>query len=71
MIEAFNVSFDQRTMRLRLSYSPPRTEIPALTPQHTCDSVNRISPGQCRVVGPDRIDVDLITAILRGTGAAR
>ncbi|GAB3135643.1 hypothetical protein GCM10027289_29690 [Tsukamurella serpentis] len=71
LIDAFNVSFDQRTLGLKIGYTPPPTTMVARNPDLTCANVNRIAPGQCRVVDPGRIEVDLISAVLRGTGAAR
>ena len=53
IIRAFHVNFDQKTLGLRISYKPPRTQIPAKNPKLTCANVNRVSPGQCRVVGPN------------------
>ncbi|KXP08242.1 hypothetical protein AXK57_17435 [Tsukamurella pulmonis] len=71
LIDAFTVSFDQRTLGLKVTYTPPSTKMVARNPELTCANINRIAPGQCRVVDPGHIDVDLISAILRGTGAAR
>ncbi|MGX9297323.1 MlaD family protein [Tsukamurella paurometabola] len=71
LIDAFTVSFDQRTLGLKIAFTPPSTKMVARNPELTCANVNRIAPGQCRVVDPGHIDVDLISAILRGTGAAR
>ncbi|BDH59783.1 hypothetical protein [Tsukamurella sp. PLM1] len=71
LIDAFTVSFDQKTLGLKIEYTPPPTKMVARNPELTCANVNRIAPGQCRVVDPGHIDVDLISTILRGTGAAR
>lgn len=71
LIDAFNVSFDQRTLGLKIVFTPPSTKMVARNPELTCANVNRIAPGQCKVVDPGHIDVDLISAVLRGTGAAR
>lgn len=71
LIDAFNVSFDQRTLGLKVVFTPPSTNMVARNPDLTCSNINRIAPGQCRVVDPGHINVDLISAILRGTGAAR
>lgn len=71
LIDAFNVSFDQKTLGLKVVFTPPGTKMVARNPELTCANVNRIAPGQCTVVDPGHIDVDLISAILRGTGAAR
>ena len=71
LIDAFNVSFDQRTLGLKVVYTPPSTKMVARNPELTCANINRLAPGQCRVTDPGHIEVDLISAILRGTGAAR
>lgn len=71
LIDAFNVSFDQRTLGLKITYTPPPTTMAARNPELTCANVNRLAPGQCKVVAPGRIDVDVISAVLRATGAAR
>lgn len=72
LISAFTINFDQSTLRLNIKYTPlPDTTFSATNPDLTCSNINRLAPGQCRVAGGDKIQVDLITAILRGTGAAR
>ncbi|NNG98469.1 MlaD family protein [Gordonia araii] len=71
IIRAFDVSFDQKTLGLRIGYKPPRTRIPAKNPKLTCANVNRFLPGQCRVVGPDAMELDALRALMLMTGAGR
>ncbi|NMO00736.1 MCE family protein [Gordonia sp. TBRC 11910] len=71
LIRAFNVSFDQRTLGVRIRYNPPKTRIPAKNPVATCQNINRIFPGQCHVSGPDGMEVDAIRMALILSGAAR
>ncbi len=71
LIDAFNVSFDQKTLGLKVVYTPPSTAMVAHNPELTCANINRIAPGQCRVLDPGHIDVDVISTVLRATGAAR
>ena len=71
IIRAFHVNFDQKTLGLRISYKPPRTQIPAKNPKLTCANVNRVSPGQCRVVGPNAMEIDALRAVMLFTGAGR
>ncbi|MFW0787600.1 MlaD family protein [Gordonia sp. CPCC 206044] len=71
-IRAFDMSWDQKSLGLRIRYTPPSsTRIPAKNPGLTCANINRIVPGQCHVVGPDAIEVDGLRALLLMTGAAR
>lgn len=71
LIRAFNVSFDQKTLGVRIRYSPPKTRIPARNPALTCQNINRIFPGQCHVSGPDGMEVDAVRMALILSGAAR
>ncbi len=71
IIRAFHVNFDQKTLGLRVSYKPPRTQVPAKNPKLTCANVNRFLPGQCRVVGPNKMELDALRAIMLFTGAGR
>lgn len=72
LIEAFDVQFDQPTLGLRVTYTPVQTTVfKAADPHLTCENINRIVPGQCRVIDPGHMQVDLLTVILRGIGAAR
>ncbi|WP_186343394.1 MlaD family protein [Gordonia crocea] len=70
-IRAFHVAFDQKTLGLRIDYRPPRTRVPAKNPKLTCANVNRFLPGQCRVVGPDAMELDALRALMLMTGAGR
>ncbi len=71
LVDAFTISFDQPTLGLTVVYTPPSTAMLARNPELTCANVNRIAPGQCRVLDPEHIDVDVIASVLRATGAAR
>ncbi|WP_040766742.1 MlaD family protein [Tsukamurella sp. 1534] len=72
LIEAFKIDYDQPNARLKIGYQPlPNTAFPAANPQLTCTNINRIAPGQCTVIGGDKIRVDVISAVLQGTGAAK
>ncbi|MFW0791223.1 MlaD family protein [Gordonia sp. CPCC 205333] len=71
LIRAFNVSFDQKSLGVRIRYTPPKTRIPAKNPALTCQNINRIFPGQCHVSGPDGMEVDAVRMALLLTGAAR
>ncbi|CAM3761111.1 MlaD family protein [Tsukamurella strandjordii] len=71
LISAFNVNYDQANARLKIGYQPlPDTAFPAANPELTCTNVNRIVPGQCQVLPGGKIRVDIMSVILRGTGAA-
>ncbi|GAA3048996.1 hypothetical protein GCM10010528_30200 [Gordonia defluvii] len=71
LIRAFHVSFDQKTLGLRVTYKPPRTQIPARDPKLTCANVNRYLPGQCKVVSPNAMELDALRAVMLFTGAGR
>lgn len=71
LIRAFDISFDQRSLGLRIRYTPPKTRIPAKNPALTCQNINRIFPGQCHISGPDGMEVDAVRMALLLTGAAR
>ncbi|KXO93438.1 MlaD family protein [Tsukamurella tyrosinosolvens] len=72
LITAFDVDYDQAAARLKISYRPlPDTAFPAANPELTCTNINRLAPGQCSVVGGGKISVDLMSVILRASGAAR
>ncbi|MFT4201705.1 MlaD family protein [Gordonia sp. (in: high G+C Gram-positive bacteria)] len=71
IIRAFHVNFDQKSLGLRISYKPPRTQIPAKNPRLTCANVNRFIPNQCKVVGPDKMELDALRALMLFTGAGR
>ncbi|MFT3900983.1 MAG: MlaD family protein [Gordonia sp. (in: high G+C Gram-positive bacteria)] len=71
LIRAFHVAFDQKTFGLRISYKPPRTQIPAKNPRLTCANVNRFLPNQCKVIGPDKMELDALRAVMLFTGAGR
>ncbi|MDF0530304.1 MlaD family protein [Tsukamurella sp. 8F] len=68
LIKAFTVNVDQRTMATHITYKPPAALINSNNPQATCDAVNRLVPGQCKVTN-GKVDVNLITTVLRATGA--
>lgn len=69
LIKAFDISFDQKSLGLRIRYTPPTTRIPAKNPELTCANINRLVPGQCTVTDPDGMQVDAITMALMMTGA--
>lgn len=71
LIRAFTVNFDQRSLGVRITYTPPKTQVPAKNPALTCANVNRIFPGQCRVVDPGHMEIDALRAALLMTGAGR
>ncbi|ADG80744.1 Mammalian cell entry related domain protein OS=Tsukamurella paurometabola (strain ATCC 8368 / DSM / CCUG 35730 / CIP 100753 / JCM 10117 / KCTC 9821 / NBRC 16120 / NCIMB 702349 / NCTC 13040) OX=521096 GN=Tpau_4175 PE=4 SV=1 [Tsukamurella paurometabola] len=72
LISAFNVNYDQANARIKINYTPlPDTAFAAANPELTCTNVNRIAPGQCQVVGDGKIRVDVMSVVLRATGAAR
>ncbi|MGO3326406.1 MlaD family protein [Gordonia sp. (in: high G+C Gram-positive bacteria)] len=71
LIRAFDISFDQRSLGLRIKYTPPTTRIPADDPARTCANINRYAPGQCTVTDPSGMDIDALTLALTLTGAAR
>ncbi|GAB17972.1 Mce family protein [Gordonia effusa NBRC 100432] len=71
LIRAFNISFDQQSLGVRISYTPPKTAVPAKNPALTCANVNRIFPGQCRVIDPGHLEVDALRLALLLTGVAR
>ncbi|MEE4021613.1 MlaD family protein [Gordonia sp. PKS22-38] len=69
LIRAFDISFDQQSLGLRIRYTPPTTRIPAQNPELTCANINRLVPGQCTVTDPDGMEIDAITMALMLTGA--
>ena len=71
LIRAFDISFDQESLGLRIRYTPPTTEIPAQNPNLTCSNINRLVPGQCTVTSPDSMEIDALSLVLTMTGAAR
>lgn len=71
LIRAFDVSYDDQSLGLRINYTPPTTRIPAKNPELTCANINRIFPGQCHVTDPGAMEVDAIRLALLLTGAAR
>lgn len=71
LIRAFDITFDQKTLGLRIRYSPPTTRIPAQNPELTCANINRLVPGQCTVTDPDGMEIDSLSLVLTMTGAAR
>ncbi|MFW0788728.1 MlaD family protein [Gordonia sp. CPCC 205333] len=71
LIRAFNISFDQQSLGVRISYTPPKTRVPAKNPSLTCANVNRIFPGQCHVIDPGHLEVDALRLALLLTGVAR
>lgn len=71
LIRSFDIAFDQQSLGLRISYSPPKTQIPAKNPELTCASVNRIFPGQCHVVDRQHMEIDALRLALVLSGAAR
>lgn len=71
LIRAFDISFDQRSLGLRIRYTPPTTRIPAKNPEQTCANINRLAPGQCTVTDRNGMDIDAITLALMLTGAGR
>lgn len=70
-IRAFDISFDQSSLGLRIRYTPPTTRIPANNPELTCANINRLAPGQCTVTDPAGMQIDALTLALTLTGAAR
>ncbi len=70
LIHAFTINVDKRTLGTHITYRPPSALVPSKNPQLTCDSINRLAPGQCTIVDPSHINVNLITTVLRATGAA-
>lgn len=71
LIRAFDITFDQSTMGLRIRYTPPTTQIPAKNPELTCANINRLVPGQCSVTNPNSMEIDALSLVLTMTGAAR
>ncbi|WOC13103.1 MlaD family protein [Gordonia sp. MP11Mi] len=71
LIRAFDISFDQKSLGLRIKYTPPTTRIPAKNPQATCANINRYVPGQCTVSDPSGMEIDALSMALTLTGAAR
>ncbi|GAA4400407.1 MlaD family protein [Tsukamurella soli] len=70
LAHAFTVNVDKRTLGTHITYRPPSALVPSKNPTLTCDSINRLFPGQCTIVDPGHINVNLITTVLRATGAA-
>lgn len=68
LVRAFTVNFDQNTFGLSIKYTPPSTHIPAKNPVQTCANINRYFPGQCTVVDPQTMDVQIIRLALEMTG---
>lgn len=71
LIHAFDIAFDQKSLGLRIKYTPPRTRIPAKNPNLTCRNINQWFPNQCHVTDPDGMEVDALRLVLLATGAAR
>lgn len=70
LIHAFTVNVDQKTMGTKITYRPPSALVPSKNPAQTCNNLNRFAPGQCKVADGGHVDVDLISTVLRATGAA-
>ncbi|CAM5389852.1 Mammalian cell entry related domain protein OS=Tsukamurella paurometabola (strain ATCC 8368 / DSM / CCUG 35730 / CIP 100753 / JCM 10117 / KCTC 9821 / NBRC 16120 / NCIMB 702349 / NCTC 13040) OX=521096 GN=Tpau_1242 PE=4 SV=1 [Tsukamurella paurometabola] len=70
LIRAFQVSVDKKTLATKITYRPPSSLVPSKNPAQTCNNLNRFAPGQCTVADPGHVNVDLISTVLRGTGAA-
>ncbi|WP_148281373.1 MlaD family protein [Tsukamurella sp. 1534] len=70
LIRAFQVSVDKRTMATKITYRPPSALVPSKNPAQTCNNLNRFAPGQCKVADAGHVNVELISTVLRATGAA-
>ncbi|WP_461167609.1 MlaD family protein [Tsukamurella serpentis] len=70
LIRAFQVSVDQRTLATKITYRPPSALVPSKNPAQTCNNLNRFAPGQCKVADAGHVNVELISTVLRATGAA-
>jgi phospholipid/cholesterol/gamma-HCH transport system substrate-binding protein len=70
LIHAFTVNVDQKTLGTKITYRPPSALVPSKNPAQTCINLNRFAPGQCTVTDGGHVNVDLISTVLRGTGAA-
>ncbi len=70
LIRAFQVSVDQKTLATKITYRPPSALVPSKNPAQTCQNLNRFAPGQCKVADGGHVNVELISTVLRATGAA-
>lgn len=70
LIHAFQVSVDKRTLATKITYRPPSALVPSNNPAQTCNNLNRFAPGQCTVADGGHVNVELISTVLRATGAA-
>ena len=70
LVRAFQVSVDKKTLATKITYRPPSSLVPSKNPAQTCNNLNRFAPGQCTVADAGHVNVDLISTVLRATGAA-
>lgn len=70
LIRAFQVSVDKKTLATKITYRPPSALVPSNNPAQTCNNLNRFAPGQCKVADAGHVNVELISTVLRATGAA-
>ncbi|MET9329572.1 MlaD family protein [Tsukamurella sp. NPDC003166] len=70
LIHAFQVSVDKKTLATKITYRPPSALVPSNNPAQTCNNLNRFAPGQCKVADAGHVNVELISTVLRATGAA-
>lgn len=70
LIRAFQISVDKKTLATKITYRPPSALVPSNNPAQTCNNLNRFAPGQCKIADSGHVNVELISTVLRATGAA-